>query len=491
MQSFSELEKKNSRTNVTVSSLGHSGTGVLTVAGNDSTVKLSTEAFSHFKSDNNGWFDLSLKSARGENIFLHNALQSGSTSFGTDGRHFETTIFPNYVAFGAKHLSKSGHLTTIGFTMEGLESIFDYETIEQHFLYKTSPDILRKLKELRRDSKHYQRQYDFFRPQEVWILHHLPRVLQFRVHDRTYEIYITMQSTLSWTNPEIKFMPIAVINFDEPTTIDRAINHVWDWRRFFSQITMEQLRFQAIWARCKGRPRGYSSLYLPNLKQESPKTRRYLPHGSLAPLNGWKRRRVLGEVMQSWLTKQEERRVFRVNLEGVTSDMNEVATPDHVLSLCAGIESLAELDSASRYSKDDVTALVEGAKVAAKEAGISVQVSRLRGLLGLLRKENLPQRVRTLSAAIEEHLPSEYEIILGPTQKIRNARAHGSGGLERFMPSLSPTTHALAGMCVVWDQKTSGLPFEKLAQRLSAQGIVSEAIQNLRQSNTEYTSESS
>ena len=300
-----------------------------------------------------------------------------------------------------------------------------------------------------------------------------------------------MQSSLSWSNPEIKFMPIALINFDKPTTVDQAINHVWDWRRFFSQITMEQLRFQSIWARCKKRPRGYASLYLPNLKQELPKTRRYISHGSLAPLNGWKKRRVLGQIMQSWLTKQEERRVFRVNLEGVIADMNEVATPDHVLSLCAGIESLAELDSASRYSKDNVATLVEGAKVAAKEAGISVEVGRLRGLLGLLRKENLPQRVRTLGAAIEEHLPSEYEIILGPTQKIRNARAHGSSGLERFMPSLSPTTHALAGMCVMWDQKTSGLPFERLAQRLSAQGIVSEAIQNLCHSNTVYPAESS
>ena len=486
MQSFSELEEENSRTNVRFSYLGFGGAGVLTIAGKDTVVKLSTSQFCNFDTDDNGWFDLALQSGNGDKLFLHNALQSGMTSYGTDVLHFETTIFPNYIAFGADHLSDTGQLTTIGFSLQGLDNFFHFEVIERHSLYKTPQDILSKLKKLRRLRKQYRREYDLFRPHEVWLLHRLPRVLSFRVEDRIYEVHMGMEESLSWSNPQIKFMPLAFIHFDKPTTIDHAITHVLDWRRFFSQITMDQLPFRSICARSKRRPRGYAPLYLPNLRERPVKKDRYLPHGSLAPLNGWKERRELARVMQGWLTKQEERRTFRANLESVIADMNDVASPDHIVLLCAGIESVGEFDSASPYSKEDIAKMVEGAAAGAVAAGIEVEVDRLRGLLGSLRKENLPRRVKALAAAIASLVPREYEIILGPTQKIRNARAHGSSALEQFMPNLSAATHALAGMCVVWDQETSGLPFERMTGPLTAQSVASEAIQGLQHNDSMY-----
>ena len=147
MQSFSELEEENSRTNVRFSYLGFGGAGVLTIAGKDTVVKLSTSQFCNFDTDDNGWFDLALQSGNGDKLFLHNALQSGMTSYGTDVLHFETTIFPNYIAFGADHLSDTGQLTTIGFSLQGLDNFFHFEVIERHSLYKTPQDILSKLKE--------------------------------------------------------------------------------------------------------------------------------------------------------------------------------------------------------------------------------------------------------------------------------------------------------------------------------------------------------
>ena len=200
----------------------------------------------------------------------------------------------------------------------------------------------------------------------------------------------------------------------------------------------------------------------------------------MAPLDGWKERRILARVMQGWLSRQEERRTFRANLESVVLELNEVASLDHIVLLCAGIESLSEFDSVSPYSSEDIEVLVNGAATAAGAVGVEVDVRRLRGLLGSLRKENLPRRIRALGEVIESLVPRDWENVVGPTQKIRNALAHGNRGLEQFMPKLSDTTRALAGMCVIWDQETSGLPFDKLSGRFGPQVIVGEEIPNLQ-----------
>lgn len=489
MPSFDELEKENSHTNVTFKHRDVTGSGVLAIAGSDTLVKLSMSKHREFDTDNNGWFDISLSSGNGDKLFLHNALQSGTTSYGFDGRHYETTIFPNYIAFGADHLSETGQLTTIGFKLEGLERFFHLEVIERHHFYKANPEITRTLKALRHRDNRYSKNYEFYFPNEVWLLHRLPRMQKFRVDDRVYEIHMGRSESLSWNDPQLKFMPLAFIHFDEPTSIDDAITHVWDWRRFFSQISMDQYPFQSIWARSKRRPRGYASLYMPNLRERPKGKDRYLPHGSLAPLNGWRARQELAGIMQNWLSKQGERRVFRANVDSVIGEMNHTASPDHIVLLCAGIESVSEFDSASSYSKKDIEKLVAGATTAATVAGIEVQVERLRGLLGSLRKENVPRRIRALRETIKTWVPDEWEIILEPAQKIRNTRAHGGSGLEQLMANLSATTHALAGMLVVWDLKTSGLPFEKLTIGLTSQGVIREAIQNLQHSNVVYSSE--
>ena len=122
---------------------------------------------------------------------------------------------------------------------------------------------------------------------------------------------------------------------------------------------------------------------------------------------------------------------------------------------------------------------MEGAAAAAKEAKIEIETNRLYGLLGMLRQQNLPRRTKLLGDTIAPLLSQNYEVILDAVQKIRNATAHGGAGIQRLMPKLSPTTYALASMCAIWDQKTSGMPFDKLESRLNAQNIAEEALQNL------------
>ena len=486
MKYFTELEKDHSNTNVKLKYRDVSVSGVLSVAGADTSVKISMSEPFEFDTDTNGWFDMTLSSGSGDKLFLHNALQSGTTSYGLKGLHHEASIFPNYIAFGAHHLSETGHLTTIGFELEGLERFFHFGVIERHHLHKVKPEIIQNIKSLRHQRGQFSKDYDFYFPEQVWLLHRLPRVQNFRVGDRVYEIHIGITYSLSWNEPKLKFTPLALIHFDEPVSIGDALGHVWDWRRFFCQISMVQYRYQGIWARFKRRPRGYASLYLPNLRERTKRKDQYLPHGNLDPLNGWKSRRELAGIMERWLSQQGERRVFRANLDYVISEMGHTASPDHIALLCAGIESVNDFDSVSPYSKSDIAKLVEGAAAAGLAAGVDVQIDRLRGLLGLLRKDNVRHRIKALQSAIRTLVPNEWELILEPTQKIRNARVHGSSGLEQLMPNLSPTTHALAGMCVIWDQRTSGLPFEKLTVGLTSQGVVREAIENLQQANAGY-----
>ena len=152
-----------------------------------------------------------------------------------------------------------------------------------------------------------------------------------------------------------------------------------------------------------------------------------------------------------------------------------------MLMLSAGIESLPELDSASPYSNEDIQALAEGAACAAKEAKIDVEIARLQGLLGMLRKQNLARRLKLLGNTIRPLLSHDHAAVISSVRAIRNATAHGNAGVEALIPKLSPTTHALAAMCVIWDQETSGLPVAALKRQFNPQIIASEALGRLTQ----------
>jgi hypothetical protein len=93
--------------------------------------------------------------------------------------------------------------------------------------------------------------------------------------------------------------------------------------------------------------------------------------------------------MAGWLRKQPERYQFRDKLDHVIRVMHERTETNHIMVLAAGLESLVELDRTSPYDSGHIELLVNGACAAAKEAGINIKPERLRGLLSLLRKENL------------------------------------------------------------------------------------------------------
>lgn len=479
MKDFKTLEEEHKRTPVTLDLSEIASTGVLSLDGIKTEVHLQIPRQFKINTDENGWFDLRLKATNGESIFLHNALWK-EKSFGSGTRdESELKIFPNFVAFGSEHLSKDGKITEITFTLKGLRDFFYYEAIEWQGLYKVTPDMRNALKRIRTLEKIYPRKYEFFNPRQMWLIHDMPRVLDFKIDDRYYSINMGFHEVHSWSSPSITVFPIASIIFREPVTIDDGVNHAWDWRRFFSQLAMEQLPIESISVRNKYRPKGYTSLYLSQLDEKQPANHLHRFYPGLAPFNHWKERHLLAQSMKGWLEKNPGRRIFRANLEHVIVKMSESSSADHVLSLAAGIESLAELDSKSQYSKNAIKVLVEGAITAANSKNINIEPERLNGLLSMLQKQNLQSRLKLLNNTIAPLLPQDPDVILGSVQKIRNARAHGSAGIDRLMSKVFATTHALASICAIWDQKTSGLNFDRLENRLNSQIIAAETLQYL------------
>ena len=75
MQSFKELEEKHSRTPISLDVPGLTGTGVLSLGGDNTAVTLLTPEPHDFQADEDGCFDLRLKTGNAENIFLRNALR--------------------------------------------------------------------------------------------------------------------------------------------------------------------------------------------------------------------------------------------------------------------------------------------------------------------------------------------------------------------------------------------------------------------------------
>ena len=310
MRNFEELENEHRQTTVIVDMPGQTGHGVLALDGHSTTIKLLSPSPLKARRDENGWFDFHLKSGDGAEIFVHNGLFTRPGLPNHNAAEIESAMFPNYVAFRAKHLTVAGQVTSISFTAMKLIDFFYYELIERQSLYYATPKIKKALQAIRKLEKKYPRDYEFFAPDSLILTHRLPRVMEFRVADRKYSIFVGVSGSFGYTAESIRAVPRATIEFDQPVTIESALEHAWDWRRFFSQLAMQPLPFESMSARAKGRPRGYAELYLPNLREKPPSRLGMFDfHAGVAPLNSWKDRHQLAKTMQGWLEKQPERRV--------------------------------------------------------------------------------------------------------------------------------------------------------------------------------------
>ncbi|EQB16639.1 ApeA N-terminal domain 1-containing protein [Sphingobium lactosutens] len=484
MRTASELEAAYSREPVRLLADDNKGTGVLSLSGRSTVVTLTTDNFINERDPDTGWFDLTLETNNGSKILLHNALTSQSGMPYGERREWEFTIFPNIVLFNAESVLPGGRVREIQFTADGLEDIFYYEIAEWQSLYNATPDTLKQVRALRDVERLYPRNYAYFSPESVYIVHRLPRVLRERVGNATYEIFLGHSQSHGRKSLTISSVAIATIRFANAVSIDEALDAAWAWRRFFRQIAMRSLPFTTL--SCRGKTkRGdrHSDIYLSNMETAISRDRtemfdfgpRDVPYGQ------WKHRKKFATVMRQWLERDGSRRLFRVRVDRVLERMRKESSTKLVADLCSAIESLSELRAPSTLSDADLTAIVDAAAKAGKEATPAVPRDRLLGILSLLQHQSLPRRLKMLAAAIESEVPrKDARTVIKIARDMRTFEAHGDHWDEMTVPLVAPVLDMLASMCVLWDLTTCGMPTLFEDRRLSASGWAHRSAQELR-----------
>lgn len=483
MKSFEELEEQHQRSPLQVDDPKISdASGLLILAREKSEVVLSSSKPLTHTTDDSGWFDLRVRASNGEIILLRNAVTLETTSYGARNAFLEK-IFPNIVVFRADHLGKDTRIIAITFSFPALKYFFYYQYFEWLGIHNADQKDLAILKKMRRA---HRSRPDFSHPTELYVIHRSPRYLiRFQAGDRKYSVFSGHSSVgPSWNNIEVRTQPFATISFGTSVTIDEAIDHIWEWKRFFEQVSFQPLNVETISANSKGRrPNVSSDIYLPNVSTE-----RADIHPGDIPLNLWKDRAPLSRGMQSWLSKEPERRPFRVAIARVIDRSRERASLDDIVTLCAAVESLTEFQEDSQLSSTQIDVLASAAQTAAVEQGIEVNPDRIRDLLQLLRSQSLPRRLKLLGRKLQPSIPkSDTELVMEVVRRLRTITAHGQSLKEIKLPQVAPAVQALLGMCVLYDLTTCSIPIKaREHSHIMAMKQVSRAIKKLRQLKSIY-----
>ena len=475
MLSFDKIEEEFGKKEVSSISPNLSGHGVLTLDKRNTELKFSAKRDESINILGKDFFDLELDANLGSRIFLRNAFCTKQITSGNKLDRSSLSIFPNFVVIDSNNLNSKGKLTEIRFTFQNMYDFFYFKVADILDIKKISSDTLNIFaKEWSRNSNKTP-----FNPDNVIVTSQLPRILEFRIHDRRYEIKFTYTITHSFSNPSFKISPNASIIYDKPVQIEDAVNHIWEWRQFFHQISMEQLPFRGIGTRIHDESDGYASLYLPNLDESMPSNHRYDFYPGLAPLNDWNERNKYAEIMKNWLSKSEERAIFRKNLDQVIINMRKKSTPDHIMNLTSGLESLGEFNGHSTLSKGAISTLTRAVIDMATKECIDIDANRVHGILSMLRSQSLSQRLRDFGDTISVIASPKQQILHKEIKKIRNSSAHGNAKINQLLPIISPVTYAFASICALWDLESCGMPTSSLKGSSSAYIIATDAMNYL------------
>lgn len=459
MLNFEQIEEKYSAAHVRV--CNEEGlAGILRVAGRDTTIDLLSPKFFHLEKGEDGWFDLEMMGPDGHKIFAHNALSAGTGNcygHGTETTHF-ASVHPNILVIDSRGLDEDRHVGAVRFHIEGLENFFYYqhaEPLDRSCMSDEAKAILLGMRYNPDEEK------DFAAPEHVFIVHELKEALDFRVETRRYRVWMGGSETFGWHRIGFRVYPTAEIFFDQPVTIDEALNRVWEWRRFFAQMAMNHLNYIGIGFRASHDLRAtVGSVYLPNTDRRKKDGRGpYDLHPAHLPLNGWSERDALAEAMQKWLARNSERRAFRARLDRVIENMNRRMDQMDLIELSAGIDSLAELGGKEAFPEGTIDRMVEAAHGAAAEKNVMVEPDRLRGILSQLQRRSLAEKMKELGRrAMPDHDFNDIELIVSTARKCRDDAAHRGAVSEQRQALIGPVVDALASMCVAFDLRDAGVP---------------------------------
>lgn len=460
MRTFDEIESKEAR--LSVQTIGKpEGSGMLTLDREQTSLSLSTNELFYPKTDINGWFDIRLRHGS-RAILLLNSLFQSQTDHGNKREMWETGIFPNIVVFNADALDKNDKVRTVLFRIEKFADFFVHHVIEHQSLYEAKQDVFRSLKKLRNNkfSKQYPVRYDFHKPDSVYLVHLPPRVLSFKALGNKFEMHWGMSSRgFGWDGIQVKAEPIGKITFAESKSIDEAIDEIWIWKRLFCQLAMERLDLTTISSRSTTK-RLFADIYLSNAKRKSQKeSDPWSFRRGESPYSQWSERKKLGETMQAWLSKNQARNRFRVNVDRVIANLRKSVDLEDIVTLCAAVESLDELKSSKGLADKDIKKIAKAAAQAALDEKIPVDPARIHSVIGMLKHHSLPQRLKLLMAALAPAVtPAQAKTIISGAVSLRVIAAHGGSIASLSIPRVQPIVTALAGACVAYDLLTSGFP---------------------------------
>jgi hypothetical protein len=459
--------------------------GLLEIRGTQTEARISVPRGSDFGASGNGWFDLPVTGTDGTKLLFHNVLLTLRTSTIRSKRE-SVHLFPNTVVFRADCLAPDNKVSQVQFTTQRMRSFFNYPNINSLTLTADSADQLDLLQQIQSQKSSSRRRTNLtshgeFKPLGLFVVHSVPSPIDFSIAGRRYQVDISVGWNRGAGSLNIQSRPIARILFKEPVSIDKSLQYVWEWRRFFSQVAYAELPLEGVWARGTSSSRkGFASLYLPNLRMA--KAADSEPHFGPPPFSLWDERSRLAEVMRDWLIKEEQRKRFRISLNHVLARRSKVDSFSDIVTLCSAIESLTELEQKSALSGDDLNILVDGAIKAASDAHLKVDAGRIRGVLSLLQHQSLPQSIKALLRFVSPPLTRKHkDVLLKTVLELRRVGAHGNAYSELTAPRLSLALDALTAVCVLFDLKTSGVSVaeDDDARTLEAESVALRACDEL------------
>lgn len=482
VKSFAELEKAYAHMPAHVADQRWQAAGSLTVDRENSLLRLSSDKPIPLSRQPNGWLDFEIKLADGQTALLHNAIETYWTThrLGAPDASHNIHIFPNFIIFNVKGLTEDHKIRIISFKLKGLSAFFNYQTVEYLAAYDLSSEQRTLLQSLRLSWN----ETEFFEPQDIFVAHKLQQAISFKANGRKYSVsFSARMNGPTRQRIDIQTWPIARIEFDGSVSIDEALKQVWAWRQFFEQVALHTMAIDAVSA--KGDPRAIAhaaDFYMPNAPLTDEQNQDAVLSHEI-PLSEWPDRLRLSGIMQKWLSLQESRATFRGLLGSVINAMQRTVHLDHVIRLCAAVESLEELTGESPIQKSDIAAMSNAAGAVAANRKLPLDPQRITDCLSSLRRLSLKRRLDILIDAISDHIDADDgQLVARHACKLRQAGAHAQSVSELREPLIGPVAAGLAAMCALFDLTSCGYPSERSddGPAIRARSTVSEVATHLR-----------
>lgn len=486
MKDFAAFETKYERTPVRLIDY-ESATGVLFLKGMDTLLhSTSPSAFHPGPIDENGWFWLRLEAPDGQVILLHHALTLGESNHRWGDERpdtFSSEIYPNLVVDDIRGLTNDHLVSRVMFRLRGLHYFFYYRHTEPLLSFDGTEEQVAALRAMQLKGLGDE---DLFAPNRVYVTHDLPTYLSFGVADRTYEVWTGAKEKFgSLHKIDVEAFPIASIAFDQPVDLDTAIERMYEWRTFFSQIAMVPLQVESVSVQASLELRGpIADLYIAGASRYPDLSKsHYALHPAYLPLNSWKDRSAMSDCMQRWLQLQDKRDTFRRKLYRVIESMNLRVEARDLIELASAVESLEELAEGEPIQREALDSMSRAAHEASIAAKLEIDENRIRGVLGNLQRPSLAQRYARMGERVTPRLSAaDAEMLARSATRIRHASAHGGALDQEMQPRIAPTVQALAALCARFDLETNGVPIRSGSDsRVLTKRRFDDAIDTLKQ----------